>query len=185
MPRNQIVQKAGPIAERRFFQTRNHLGDDDQSSTGGEIENANRADNSEPLRASSGDAGPIVHQYQIGTKGEGERDGDTFALIEPTENRIITRHRCRDCQPAWRMSGPPTHRFRRCRMEKLGVHCRRHRDTAEHLGQQVYLVNQHEVMQWIGIRDDDVHASEAEPLQGLPLLVQLGQRVLFEKTTRL
>ncbi len=113
-------------------------------------------------------------------------NGGALAIVQSGKCGILVGDRFGDDgQPRGRCRDSVPDCCRRLRVAELVAHDGGDPYALEHPRQQIDLADQHQVVQWARIRDDDTHASETEPVQRLLVAFELGQRHAFVDAARL
>jgi len=159
----------------------------DETAPSRAIEQTKRAGHFEATRARNGDAGPVVHENEIGVKLRGQRNGGALAIVQSGKGgMILVGDRFGDDgEPRGRCHDPVPDRFRRPWAVELVAHDGGDPHALEHPRQQIDVADQHQVVQRARIRDDDAHASETEPVQRLSVAFKFGQCHAFIDAVRL
>jgi hypothetical protein len=157
----------------------------DETAPSRAIEQTKRAGHFEATRARNGDAGPVVHENEIGVKLRGQRNGGALAIVQSGKGGILVGDRFGDDgEPRGRCRDPVPDRFRRLWAVELVAHDGGDPHALEHPRQQIDVADQHQVVQRACIRDDDAHASETEPVQRLSVAFKFGQCHAFIDAVR-
>jgi hypothetical protein len=148
-----------------------------------EIEHADRADYLETAPIRSGDRRTIIHKDKLGSDSYGESDRSLLAFAQGRKRRVVADAGgiLLNVKPFRRMRDPGLYCGRGFGMRQLVAYCSREDDPAKQLPQQVNRVDQHEVIERPGIRDNRQHMELiAEPLQVAPLTIEIVESVSLE-----
>jgi hypothetical protein len=114
-------------SEVRLAEPVEGLGQVNDASTGGRIENAERSHYCEPFGFSGGNTGAIIHEDCVDLARSGQDNRCSFSAIEPQQDRVFVCIRRRnDGNPRRRVSDPRTNAGRRSGVRELILHFLRH-----------------------------------------------------------